>query len=210
MKEHPITIGIDDAAFELKSNSKKTQLIGVVCQGIRMVNVVRTEIEIDGTDATEKLIELVKQNEEHVQFILTHTITFGGFNLINLSRIYDELKKPVIAINDREVDIEAVVKALKKNFPKSYKKKLQHISDSGNLYKTEIKTAGGIHDADADDFHLLLSRTRTLNIDIGSGVFIVHTCAGYHWVLILFAIAEKHYHAWAITGCHHGLTTLHA
>jgi len=144
MKEQPITIGIDDAAFELKSLSKKTQLIGVVCQGIRMVNVVRTEIEIDGMDATDKLIELVKQNEEHVQFILTHTITFGGFNLINLSRIYDELKKPVIAINDSEVDIEAVVKALKKNFPKSYKKKLQHISDSGNLYKTEIKTAGGI------------------------------------------------------------------
>ena len=110
MKEHPITIGIDDATFELKSNSKKTQLIGVVCQGTRMVSVKKTEIEIDGTDATEKLIDLVRQNKEHVQFILTHTITFGGFNLINLSRIYAELEKPIIAINEREVDIEAVVK----------------------------------------------------------------------------------------------------
>lgn len=144
MKEHPITIGIDDAAFDLKSSSKKTQLIGVVCQGTRMVSVKKTEIEIDGTDATEKLIDLVRQNKEHVQFILTHTITFGGFNLINLSRIYAELEKPIIAINEREVDIEAVVKALKKNFPKSYNKKLQNIIGSGNLYKTEIKTAGGI------------------------------------------------------------------
>ncbi len=144
MKEHPITIGFDDATFDLKSKAKNTHLIGVVCQGIRMVNIVRTDIKIDGNDATEKLIDLVKQNEEHVQYILTHTITFGGFNLININRIYNELKKPIIAVNDREVDVEAVVKALKKNFPKSYKKKLQHIFNSGNLYKTEIKTAGGI------------------------------------------------------------------
>ncbi len=144
MKEHPITIGFDDAAFKLKSKAKNTHLVGVVCQGIRMVNVVRTVIEIDGTDATEKLIELVKQNEEHVQYIFTHSITFGGFNFIDLRRIFNELKKPVIAVNDREVDVEAVVKALKRIFPKSYKNKLQHIINSGNLYKTEIKTAGGI------------------------------------------------------------------
>ncbi|HEC39049.1 hypothetical protein LCGC14_0773830 [marine sediment metagenome] len=144
MKEHPITIGFDDAAFNLKSKAKNTHLIGVVCQGIRMVNIVRASIKIDGNDATEKLIDLVKQNEEHIQYILTHTITFGGFNLINLNRIYNELKKPIIAVNDREVNIEAVEKALRKNFPKFYTKKLQQIFDSGNLYKTEIKTAGGI------------------------------------------------------------------
>ena len=144
MKEHPITIGFDDAAFNLESKVRNTHLIGVVCQGIRMVNVVQADIEIDGNDATEKLIRLVKQNEKHVQYILTHTITFGGFNFIDLQRIFNELKKPIIAVNDREVNIEAVSKALMKNFPKSYKKKLQHIFNSGNLYKTDIKTAGGI------------------------------------------------------------------
>ena len=91
MKNNPITVGFDDATFELKHNIKTTQLIGVVCQGIRMVNVVRSEIMIDGIDATEKLISLVKQQAEHVQYILTHTITFGGFNLINLDQIYNEL-----------------------------------------------------------------------------------------------------------------------
>ena len=143
MKEHPITIGIDDAAFDLRSNSEKTQLIGVVCQGTRMVNVIRTQIQIDGNDATEKIIDLLKQNEEHVQYILTHTITFGGFNLINLNRIYSELNKPIIAINERKVDIEAVLKALMKRFPDSHEKKIQHIVDSGNLYQTEVETAGG-------------------------------------------------------------------
>ena len=143
MKENPITIGFDDSTFELKTHVKKTQLIGVVCQGFKMVNVVRSEIIIDGSDVTEKLISLVKQNENHVQYVLTHTITFGGFNLINLNHVYDELYKPIIAINDRKVDIDAVIKALKKKFPDNYEKKIQYILDGGNLYHTDVKTAGG-------------------------------------------------------------------
>ncbi|UCC20813.1 MAG: DUF99 family protein [Promethearchaeota archaeon] len=144
MKDNPIIIGIDDAAFELKSSSKKTQLIGVVCQGIRMVNVSTIEIEIDGDDATEKLVELVKQNEKHVQFILTHTITFGGFNLINLPLIYAELNKPIIAVNERKVDLDSVKDTIIHKFPSTYKEKIRNIIDAGDLYNIRIETAGGM------------------------------------------------------------------
>jgi endonuclease V-like protein UPF0215 family len=143
MKNNPLTIGFDDAAFDFKSNSKQTQLIGVVCQGSRMVKVVRTQIIIDGNDATEKIIDLFTQNKDLIQYILTHTITFGGFNLINLNRIYTELNIPIIAINERKVNIEEVLHALKKRFPETYEKKIQNIFDSGNLYQTEVETAGG-------------------------------------------------------------------
>ncbi|GAH25061.1 unnamed protein product [marine sediment metagenome] len=34
MKDFPITIGFDDARFNLKSHSKTTDLIGIVCQGV--------------------------------------------------------------------------------------------------------------------------------------------------------------------------------
>lgn len=144
MKDNPITIGFDDATFELKANVKKTQLIGVVCQGTRIVRVVREEIKIDGEDATEKIIKLVRDNEKHVQYVLTHTITFGGFNLVNLSDIYTETEKPIIAITEREVDFDSVERALKIKFPHTYKNKLRCIIDAGNLYETEINTAGGI------------------------------------------------------------------
>lgn len=144
MKDNPIIIGFDDATFNLKAKSKTTQLIGVICQGIRMVNVVRTEIIIDGNNATENLIELVKQHEKYVQFIITHTITFGGFNLVNLNKIYAELGKPVIAVNDRKVDLDSVIKTIMNKFPDNYRLKIQNIIDAGNLYQTEIKTAGGL------------------------------------------------------------------
>ncbi len=143
MKDFPITIGFDDARFELKSKVKTTQLIGAVCQGTRLVGVVKKPISIDGDDATEVLIELAKQNQKHIQYILTDTITFGGFNIIDLGEIYNSLKKPIISITEREVDLDSVKKALIKKFPNTYKNKLQYIINAGELYETNIKTAGG-------------------------------------------------------------------
>jgi len=112
MKDFPITIGVDDAKFKFNSESHTTDLIGIVCQGTRMVGMVKKEIIIDGDDATEVLIELIRQNEKHVQFILTDTITFGGFNIIDLEEIYTATNKPIIAVTEKEVDLNAVKKAM--------------------------------------------------------------------------------------------------
>jgi endonuclease V-like protein UPF0215 family len=108
-----------------------------------MVSVIRDEIMIDGDDATDKLIKMVRNYEKQVQYILTHSITFGGFNLIDLTKIYSEVQKPIIAITEREVDIGSVKKALIKEFPNTYKNKLNNIFEAGNLYETKINTAGG-------------------------------------------------------------------
>ena len=121
MKANPIVIGFDDASFEIKSKLKSTYLIGVVCQGVRVVQLVKGEITIDGTDATKKLIQLVKINEKHIQYILTHTITFGGFNIIDFQEIYDKTQIPIIGITDQIPDIESVQGALRKNFPNDYR-----------------------------------------------------------------------------------------
>lgn len=144
MKEYPITIGFDDAKFALKSNSKFTQLIGVVCQGTRVVRVLKMPITVDGDDATNSLITLAKKNEKHIQYILTDTITFGGFNIIDLEEIHGQLKKPIIAVTEKKVDLDSVKDALIKNFPQNYKKKFQYIINAGNLYESTIKTAGGL------------------------------------------------------------------
>jgi len=143
MKDNPISIGIDDAKFDLKSGSKTTQLIGVVCQGTRMVSVVRDEIIIDGDDSTEKLINLVKQHDKHVQYILTDAITFGGFNICNLEEIHNSTGKPIISVTEREIDLDSVKKALMKKFPNKYRMKFEKIFKAGNLYEAKINTAGG-------------------------------------------------------------------
>ncbi|MFX0047548.1 MAG: DUF99 family protein [Candidatus Hermodarchaeota archaeon] len=143
MKDFPITIGFDDAKFTFNSSSKTTDLIGIICQGTRMVGMVKKEILIDGNNATEVLIELTKQNEKHVQYIITDTITFGGFNIIDLEKVYKFTNKPIIAVTEKIVDLEAVRKAVVKKFPIKYNDKLQYIVNAGELYETFVETAGG-------------------------------------------------------------------
>ena len=143
MKDFPITIGFDDAKFTFNSYSKTTDLIGIICQGTRMVGMVKKEIIIDGDNATEVLVELTKKNEKHVQYIITDSITFGGFNIIDLEKVYDITKKPIIAVTERMVDLGAVRKAVLKKFPNKYENKLQNIVNAGDLYETFVETAGG-------------------------------------------------------------------
>jgi len=144
MKNAPITIGFDDSKFQLKSDIKKTQLIGIVCQGTRLVNVVRDEISIDGDDATDILIRLAKLHLKEIQYILTDTITFGGFNIIDMEQICNRTNKPVIAITESLVNLNSVELALKKNFPDTYISKMERIMKAGDLYETEVLTAGGL------------------------------------------------------------------
>ena len=142
MKDNPIVMGFDDAMYQ-GFEASKTQLIGVVCQGVRMVDTVRGEIDVDGNNSTDVLIELIKFKEKHVQYIITDTITFGGFNIMDMKRVFQEIKKPIIAVIDREINLESVKNALMKKFPDTYKEKFKLIINAGNLYQTDIKTAGG-------------------------------------------------------------------
>ncbi len=143
MKEFPIVFGFDDATFRSKSNINKTYLIGVICQGVRIVKVEKEKIDIDGDDSSEKLITLILKNINHLQFILTHSVTFGGFNLMDMKKIFKETKKPIIAVTEREVDIDSVKEAIIKRFPNTYRLKFDMIFNAGNLYETEINTAAG-------------------------------------------------------------------
>ena len=143
MKDHPIVLGIDDATFRLKEGNKYTFIIGVICQGTRVVKVEKRKIEIDGDNATPQIIDLIRKNKNHIQYVLTHTITFGGFNLINMNEVYSKTEKPLICITEREVDLDSVKKALIHRFPDTYNKKLQNIIEAGNLYQTGIATAAG-------------------------------------------------------------------
>jgi len=144
MKANPIILGIDDATFKLKTGNEFTYLIGVVCQGTRMVKVEKRRIKIDGNDSTEQLIQLINNNKDNVQYILTHTITFGGFNIMDIKKVYAKTMKPIIAVTEREVDLDSVIYALKQKYPTLYEKKIEYIDNAGNLYHTNIETAAGL------------------------------------------------------------------
>ena len=143
LKDNPITIGFDGARFKFNGKQETTPLIGVVCQGTRLVKVVQKNIKIDGDDSTEAIIELADKCENDVQFILMHTITFAGFNVADIKEIFIKIKIPVIAFTERMINLNGVKEALLKTFPSTYRKKIKKIINAGELFETEVKTHGG-------------------------------------------------------------------
>jgi endonuclease V-like protein UPF0215 family len=132
-KKNIRTIGIDDAYSEKLENA---YLVGTIVRGNSLIEqILIRKIEIDGLDATEKLIEMINNSpKEQLKAIFLSGITFAGFNLIDIEEVYNKLKIPIIVIITKYPNFEKIEKALKENF-EDYEKRLEIIKKAGNVYK---------------------------------------------------------------------------
>ena len=119
MKSGIKTVGIDDGHFT-KDNDKETLVVGAVVRGnIELEGVLRTHIEIDGCDATEKIIEMIKKSRHYRQLkaVFTNSIMLGGLNILDINQMYEELGISVIAVLRKEPNIQKLVDGIKERFP---------------------------------------------------------------------------------------------
>ncbi|NIO44111.1 MAG: DUF99 family protein, partial [Candidatus Aenigmarchaeota archaeon] len=81
----------DDGPFKFKSKGKDI-LVGVIFRGGQFIDgLLKTEIEIDGLDATKKIIEKVlKTKHKDLRIIMLDGITFAGFNTVDIKEIYEK------------------------------------------------------------------------------------------------------------------------
>jgi hypothetical protein len=134
LKKEIRVLGIDDAPFD-KFNDKKTLLIGTFFRGGNFIDgVVSTKINVDGNDATNKIIELVKKTKFYPQLraIMLDGIAVGGFNVIDITKIHQKTKIPVIVVVRKYPDfkeIERVLIKLKK------KPKIKLLRKAGKVHK---------------------------------------------------------------------------
>ena len=101
-------LGWDDAPFE-KGSSGKVMLVGTVFRGGSSLDgVLRTEIKIDGLDATEKIISAVqKTKHKDLRVIMLGGITFGGFNFVDIKELRKKTGLPVLVVIRKKTDITA-------------------------------------------------------------------------------------------------------
>ena len=114
MKDCIRTIGVDDAAFQRKT-SKNAFVFGVIVRGYNLVEgIIRTEVAVDGFDATEKISEMIVSSRYVTQLraIILGSSTIAAFNIIDLRRLFDITKIPVITILSTRPNEEGVIKAL--------------------------------------------------------------------------------------------------
>ena len=111
-------IGIDDGPFlPKKLGGSQAPLVAVGLRGSRLVGARAGWIAVDGTDGTERAIQLVKRLSMPKRPILLAGVTFGGFNLIDPHRLHRHIRVPTIVVVGSRPDNKAVKRALVKHFP---------------------------------------------------------------------------------------------
>ena len=133
MKKEIRVIGFDDSPFD--KGDKDLLVVGAIFKGGDAIDgIVSTKVKVDGSDATKKLVDIIKKCRylPQLQCILLDGIAFGGFNVIDIEELSKSTSLPVIIIIRRKPDIKNIKQVLK-NINLSEKIKL--IDKAGPLTK---------------------------------------------------------------------------
>ncbi len=173
-------LGFDDSPF--KRTDKKVAVMGVIYRGGSFLDVVlKSEVAVDGLDATEKLAKLVNKSRHKPQLkvLMFDGITLGGFNIIDIKKLHKQTELPVIVINRRHPDLDSVQKALENNF-KDFKKRWGMILNAGKIKVCNLKNGKrvyyqtvGMEDEEAEEV-IQLSSTHS---DIPEPLRVAHLIA---------------------------------
>lgn len=117
MKKEIRILGIDDMPFSFKD--REVDIVGVVMRGGKYLEgVLKTTIEVDGMNATSKIIELIQKtrHRKQLKIIMIDGVALGGFNVVDAERIFNETSLPTITITRNKPNMEKIKEALKKYF----------------------------------------------------------------------------------------------
>ena len=131
-------IAWDDGPFKFKSKGKDI-LIGVIFRGGHFVDgLLKTEVEIDGRDATDKIVEkILKTRHKDLRIVMLDGITFAGFNTVDIKKIYNKTRLPVIVVNRKEPNLKKFIAVLKGM--KDYESRLKCVENAGPIYHLNVK-----------------------------------------------------------------------
>jgi endonuclease V-like protein UPF0215 family len=134
MKSQIRLLGVDDSPFTF--SDKYCNIIGVVMRGGEYIEgVLRSQVSIDGSDATYVCKDLIKNTRHNKQLraMLIDGIALGGFNVVDIQDLFSDSNIPVITVTRDEPNFKNIEKALKKNFD-NWKDRL-NLMKKGTLHK---------------------------------------------------------------------------
>ena len=136
-------LGFDDGAFERTDN--QVLVIGVIFRGGKFLDgALKTEVTVDGNDATDKIVKLINstRHKQQLKIIMFDGITLGGFNIVDIKKIHEETRIPVLVINRKHPDVKKVRKALK--MFEDYKERWQMIKNAGRIKRFKVRDSKDI------------------------------------------------------------------
>lgn len=133
-------LGIDDGVF-IPHTKGVVDVIGIVFRGGYWLDgVMRTQVEIDGMDATEKIASMIVESPHYDQLrvIMLNGVTMAGFNVVDIEELYEKTKLPVIAVTRDKPNFSDIKKALQ-NLPQS-QERWKAIDKAGKLIKVYTRS----------------------------------------------------------------------
>ncbi len=134
-------LGVDDGVFQPHTRGM-VDVVGVVFRGGYWLDgVMRTEVEIDGMDATEKIVSMIMNSPHYDQLrvVVLNGVTLAGFNVVDLKELFDKTGLPVIAVTREKPDLEEIRKALE-NLPESGRR-WEAMENAGRLIEVQTRSA---------------------------------------------------------------------
>ncbi|PKP57396.1 MAG: hypothetical protein CVT89_04560, partial [Candidatus Altiarchaeales archaeon HGW-Altiarchaeales-2] len=135
-------LGIDDGPFDFRKD-KKAIIIGVVFRGGSFIDgIMKNEVEVDGKDITQTIIDMLKKTRhKDLRIIMLDGITYAGFNIANIKQIFKETHLPVIVVVRKFPDFERIRNALK--HLDDFEERWKLIESAGKLKKVKVKSVDG-------------------------------------------------------------------
>ncbi len=125
-------LGIDDSSL----HTDRVMIVGAVFRGGEWLDgVLRSHITKDGTDATDTIIRMVTESKHfgQVRVLMLDGITYAGFNVVDITVVYEKTNIPVIVVMRNYPDLERIRAAL------------EHVPDPVPRWEV-MKRAGEIHE----------------------------------------------------------------
>ena len=132
-------LGVDDGIFKPRTRGY-VPVIGVVFRGGYWLDgVMHTKIKVDGMDATRKIAQMIIGSPHYKQLrvVMLDGITFAGFNVVDIKKLYAKTKLPVITVTREKPNLKEIQKALK-NLPKS-EERWKAILNAGEPVEVSVK-----------------------------------------------------------------------
>ena len=131
-------LGIDDGPFSF--GQEKTVVIGVVMRANGyMEGVLKREIDIDGNNSTDVIIDMISKtrHRDQIRVIMIDGIALGGFNVVDIDRIYKEENIPVMTVTREKPDFETIMSTLRMKFT-DWEERWNKIKDN-EIFEVETK-----------------------------------------------------------------------
>ena len=118
MKSQVRVLGIDDSPFEFGDST--ALVVGALMRiPDYLESVMKTEVHVDGTDGTARVVEMVRKSRyrDQVKLMLIDGIALAGFNVLDIEEIHSSLEIPVLTITRDRPDFAKMRSALMRYFP---------------------------------------------------------------------------------------------